>query len=184
MTEDTKDVALPLDIKDLGDPIMGWIMTVIWGALAALLGVTLIAEGFSRGFDKYWWVAVPTLFFGWLSLRALESAMGRKFYTITAKQVEAKIRRITAWRHWTEPMGNYQSVEISQEHHNVGQGSAGGSFTATLIHSRDSSKNVELCGWSWSRGGTRGKDQTGSIAAIYTNQLIELLGLDCDTYNE
>jgi hypothetical protein len=184
MTEEMTDVALPIDVKDLGEPIMGWIMTVVWGALAALLGVMLIAEGISRGFDKYWWVAVPTLFFAWLSLRALESARGRKFYTVTADQVQARIRRIKSWCHWTEPMGNYSAVEISSEHHNVGQGSAGGSFTATLIHSRDSSKNVELKGWSWSRGGTLGKDQTGSLAAIYTNQLIELLGMDCDTYNE
>jgi len=178
------DVTLPLDIKDLGEPIMGWIMTVVWGALAALLGVTLIAEGVSRGFDKYWWVAVPTLLFGWLSLRALESARGRKFYTVTADEVQARIRRIKSWCHWTEPMGNYRAVEISSEHHNVGQGAEGGSFTTTLIHSQDSSKNVYLMGWSWSRNGVHSKNQQGSAAAIYTNQVIELLGLSCDTYNE
>ena len=37
MADNIKNVMLPIEISDLGSPVMGSIMTLVWGAVAALL---------------------------------------------------------------------------------------------------------------------------------------------------
>ena len=108
---------------------------------------------------------------------ALTSALGRKFYTISAGEVRARIRVLRSWREWSEPIGTYRAVEISYEHNHVGQGAENGSYTVTLIHSRDSSKNVRLKGWSWSRNGEAGRGEQEALAEAYARETMELLGL-------
>ncbi len=177
MTEDEKTITLPIETRDLGEPIMGSIMAVVWGLLTGLLLFAGIAEGLNRGFDRSWWIFVPALLLGWFCLRALESALGREFYTISADEVRARVRVLRAWREWTEPIGNYGSVEISSERRDVGQGAASGSFTATLIHSRDSYRNVRLTAWSWSRHSDFEWTELEAVAEAYARQVMELLDI-------
>jgi hypothetical protein len=177
MADSTKNVVLPIEVSDLGSPVMGSIMAVVWGALAALLAFACIADGLDKGFGSSWWIGALSVPFWWLCYGALTSALGREFHTVSAGEVRARIRVLRSWREWSEPIGTYRGVEISSAHYNAGQGSASGSYTATLIHSRDSSRNVTLKGWSWSRNGEESRSEQEALAEAYARETMELLGL-------
>jgi len=176
MADSTKKVMLPIEVSDLGSPVMGSIIAVVWGGVAALLAFACIADGLTKGFDRTWWIGALSVPFWWMCYSALTSALGRAFYTISAGEVRARIRVLRSWREWSEPIGTYRAVEISSEHNHVGEGAEGGSYTVTLIHSRDSSRNVRLNAWSWSRNSDDREEQRTSAEA-YARETTELLGL-------
>jgi len=177
MADSTKNVMLPIEVSDLGEPVMGSIMAVVWGGLAALLAFACIGDGLTKGFDRTWWIGALSVPFWWLCYSALASALGRAFYTVSAGEVRAKIRVLRSWREWSEPIGNYRAVELSSACYNAGQGAENGSYTAILIHSRDSSRNVTLKGWSWSRNGEESRSEQEALAEAYARETMELLGL-------
>ena len=56
VADSTKNVVLPIKVSDLGSPIMGSIIAVMWGGVAALLTFACIGDGLTKGFDRTWWV--------------------------------------------------------------------------------------------------------------------------------
>ena len=71
MADNVNNVMLPIEVSDLGSPVMGTIMTLVWGAMAALLCFACIGDGLTKGFDRTWWAGAMSLPFWWLCYRAL-----------------------------------------------------------------------------------------------------------------
>ena len=159
MTGATDPVILPIETADEGSPILGTILAVVWGALGGLLIFACLADGLDKGFAKSWWLALLAAPFCWLFHRALRSAFGRAYYTVTAERgprPHPPDLPLAGVDRTDQPV--QRAVEVSSESHNVGQGSAGGSFTATLVHGSDHARDVELHTWSWTLHGETASD--------------------------
>jgi hypothetical protein len=136
--------ALPAEVEKRGSVGCGVVLFLL--ALACLGAAVL--EGMDPGYDVG---ELPIFLIGFLVGLVLFAVLGlltlqyREHWTLTAKFVQRRWRRIGNWKEWTTPLSDYAGVLMYDVHHSGGKNSS--SYTEYILdlhHPDDKKKTLRL----------------------------------------